>query len=109
MRTFAVGTVFFHISIMLLRQEGQPLALVGALIAIVVSRVLLGWLLEHLERSIRGLRWLVICMLGGAISSPLWMHRVDDDGPWLPFAIFLVMFYLAAYFWIMSDRRVVSE
>lgn len=109
-RTFAVAALFFVIGIGLLLQRGQPLALVSLLVAIAVPRVLLGWLLDHFKRSALVLRWMGIGIVGGAVLSPLWKDRVDMDVPWaLPLVVFLAMLYLAAYFWIMSDRRVVSQ
>lgn len=109
-RTFAVAALFLVIGMALLLQRGQPLVLVSFLVAIAVPRVLLGWLLDHFERSAVVLRWMGIGIVAGAVLSPLWKDRVDTNVPWfLPLVVLLAMLYLAAYFWIMSDRRVVPQ
>lgn len=108
-RTFGVAALFLFIAVQTLR-EGQPLVLACLLVAIAVPRVLLGWLLAHFERSVVALRWMGYGLVGGAALSPLWRPAVDDDAPWLlPVLVSLVMLYLAAYFWIMSDPDVVRD
>jgi hypothetical protein len=106
-RTFGVGALLVVVAVAVLLRDSQAFALAGALVGIAVPRALVGWLVEHIERSLLALRWMGFAIVGGAVLLSLGKERLDLEGPWfLPLLVGVVTLYLSAYFWIMSDRRI---
>ena len=98
------------IGVVQLVSEGEPFVLASLLVAVLVPRLLLGWLIDQGQRSLVGLRTMGFAIVGGAIVLSMLRERLDLDQPWvLPALTFVVVLYLSTYFWIMSDRHAVRD